>query len=543
MLLKIANFSGIAPQADPHLLSGNQAQIAVNCRFMGGVLGAFKATRNVVADPIPARSKSIYRFGQYEPDESKFWFTFSADTDVARSQIAGNSEERTYFTDGVKPTKTNYALAVSGSGASYPHNSYQTTVPAPTSTLVTAVHTGVGSGTAETRYYVYTYVTAWGEESIPSAAALPLEVKSGQTVRVTGLVPPVSGNYDIRFIRIYRTASGATATDYQFVTEIPVSTNIYDDSVLQENLGEVCPSINYDAPLDTLKGLINLPNGIQAAFSGNDVYFSEPYLPFAFPAKYSLALDYPVVGLGVYGTNLIAVTKGNPYVITGISPDAMSSQKMDLQQACVSKRSIVSMGYGVMYASPDGLVLVNESASIVTAPNYSKREWSTLTPDTITACMYEGRYYAFLAAGGGLIVDVSADVPIISQHNLTVTAAFSDLQRDNLYLAGDGYIRAWDNNESAYLPYTWRSKIFEAPKPVNFAWGQVLVSDDKPVTVDFYVGGITGRTHVFTKVITDTKPFRLPSGFKNKFWEVEVSGTGSVRGLFLAETIEELRQV
>lgn len=539
MLLRINSFSGISPQVDPHLLSDNQAQAATNCRLVGGTINSFKSLRTITADPIPGRSKSIYRFGQSEPNESKFWFTFNKDTDVARSQIAANTEERTYFTDGVLPRKTNYAIAVGGSGTTYPRATYQTALPIPTNAPVITIQSGEGEGTAETRYYVYTYVSSWGEESIPSAVSLSLDVKSGQVVRVTGLTPPISGNYDIRFIRIYRTASGAKATDYQFVAEVTISTNIFDDSVLQENLGEVCPSVSYDAPVSGLQGLINLPNGIQAAFLNNDVYFSEPFRPFTFPNKYAIALDYPIVALGVYGTNLVAVTKGNPYVITGIDPSAMSSQKMDLQQACVSKRSMVSMGYGVMYASPDGLVLVNETATIITASNYSKREWQTVNPETITACQYEGRYYAFKSAGGGIIVEPSGSGPsIITDHNLTVTAAFNDLQRDGLYLAGDGNITRWDDGTS-YLPYSWKSKIFEIPKHINFAWAQVLVSDALPVTLNVYANGAL----IHSQVITNSDPFRLPSGFKAKFWEVELVGTGEVRGILLAEQIKELQVV
>ena len=518
MLLRVTNFSGIAPQADPYLVAGNQAQVAVNCRLIGGVVGAFKSLRVVTADPIPGRSKSIYRFGQLETDEAKFWFTFGRDTDVAKSQVAADIAERTYFTDGVLPKKTDYSNAVGGTGTTYPHNTYQTAVPAPSSTPVVTLHSGTGAGTAETRYYVYTYVTSWGEESIPSPVSLPIDIKSGEVVRVTGLTPPTSGNYDVRFIRIYRTASGSTATDYQFVGETPVSTTIFDDDVLQDALGEVIPSVGYDAPPDGLQGLINLPNGIQAAFLNNDVYFTEPYRPFTFPSKYILALDYPVVALGLYGTNLIAVTKGNPYIITGIDPSAMSSQRLDLQQACVSKRSIVSMGYGVVYASPDGLVLVNESASIITANNYSRREWQDFRPETITACQYEGRYYAFKSTGGGLIVEPSAESAVITEHNLNVTAAFNDLQRDGLYLAGDGTISRWDDHESTFLPYIWKSKIFETPKHVNFAWAQVLVTDNRPVTLKVYAGGQLKYTHA----VTDDKPFRLPSGFKSKYWEVQL---------------------
>ena len=538
MLLRVTNFSGLAPQADPHLLAENMAQTAINCRLMGGVLGAFKNPRTITTDPQPGHAKSIYRFGQNEALESNYWFTFSVDTDVAKGQIAGDPDERTFMTNGTKPKKTDYALTVGGAGTNYPKTVYDTAVPSPTTAPTVAVVAGTGEGTAEDRYYVYTYVTEWAEESIPSPASLAVSVKNGQTVRVSGLTPPPTGDYDVRFIRIYRTASGSTATDFQFVEEIPVASTLFDDTVLQANLGEVCPSLEYDAPLDTLHGLINLPNGIQAAFSGNDVYFTEPYRPFTFPQKYAVTVDFPVVGLGVYGTNLVVLTKGNPYIISGIDPSAMSSQKLDLQQACVSKRSIVSMGYGVIYASPDGLVLVGDSAQLLSIEAYSKREWSALNPSTITACQYEGRYYAFFAAGGGLIFDNSAKPPIVSQLDLSVTAVFNDLQRDGLYFAGDGTIRRWDDG-TGYLSYTWRSKKYELPRHNNFAWGQVLVTDGLPVTLKVYADGVLTTT----TTVTDDKPFRLTSGFKSKYWEIELTGTGQVRAALLANTIEELQQV
>lgn len=40
----------------------------------------------------------------------------------------------------------------------------------------------------------------------------------------------------------------------------------------------------------------------------------------------------------------------------------MNVVKGDLEQSCVSKRSIVSMGRQVFYASPDGLVLLTPAA-------------------------------------------------------------------------------------------------------------------------------------------------------------------------------------
>lgn len=539
MLLRITNFSGIAPQIDKHLLATNMAQTAINCRLTGGVLGAFRDTRSIAVDPQAGHARSIYRFGQNEPDESLFWLTFNRDTDVAKGQIAADLNERTFFADGVKPKKTNYTMAVGGSGASYPHSVWDTAIPAPTAAPIVSMSGGAGTGTAETRYYIYTYVTSWSEESIPSPVSASVNVKSGETVRISAMTAPIVGNYDVQFIRIYRTATGKTATDFQFVAEIPVATHIYDDSTLQEDLGEVCPAIEYDAPPDTLSGLVNLPNGIMAGFSGSDVFFSEPFLPFTFPSKYSLTLDYPVVGLGVSGSTLVAVTKGNPVVVTGIDPSAMSSEKLFLQQSCVSKRSIVNMGNGVMYASPDGLVMVSESGPyIVTSDSYSVREWAALHPETITACQYNSQYYAFFSGGGGLIVDPAPQQSVIVQHNLTVTAAFNDLQLDGLCLAGDGFIRRWDNG-TGYLTYTWKSKRFEMPKPANFVWGQVLVSNGGPVTLRIYADNAL----VHTQVVLNDDPFNLPSGFLAKYWEMELTGTGTVRAASLAQTIEELQSV
>ncbi len=114
-----------------------------------------------------------------------------------------------------------------------------------------------------------------------------------------------------------------------------------------------------------MKGLINLPNGIMAGFEGRDVYFCEPYRPYAWPAAYQQTVDYPVVGLGRLDTSLVVLTKGAPYLISGSAPGYMTVVKADLEQACVSKRSIVSMGSAVFYASPDGLVALAASGSRV----------------------------------------------------------------------------------------------------------------------------------------------------------------------------------
>ena len=114
-----------------------------------------------------------------------------------------------------------------------------------------------------------------------------------------------------------------------------------------------------------MRGLCLMANGIAAGFSGNTVLFSGAYLPYAWPNANRLTTEDDVVAICPAGTSLVVGTKGYPYVMTGVSPSSITSQKLNIQQACISKRSMVSVDGVVLYASPDGLVGVTESGASV----------------------------------------------------------------------------------------------------------------------------------------------------------------------------------
>lgn len=74
------------------------------------------------------------------------------------------------------------------------------------------------AGTTVSRGYVYTWVTPWGEESIPSEPTDLVYVKEGQKITVSGLptAPPdgTGTTWFIRGIRIYRTVTSTSGTTY-----------------------------------------------------------------------------------------------------------------------------------------------------------------------------------------------------------------------------------------------------------------------------------------------------------------------------------------
>ena len=561
MLIKVTNFSGMVPQQSHKQLPDNGAILAENARLTGGALSAFysrSSVKTLPANLLPY--KSIYKFGQTRAPanitDDSVWFAWTEDTDAVRGQIFKDTNERTFYTNATRAAKTNNEIA--GTTGDLPNQSIDMGVPAPTATLTPSVAT-IGTGTAEDRYYVWTYVTAWGEESLPALVNVPGAPIVVNPVNAAVLFPslpgPITNTAGITHVRVYRTSTGSIATDYQLVTltlsdgtkttDAPIGSVNVKDATNSSELAEVCPSLEWDTPPTGLLGLVNLPNGITVGFKDNTVYFSESYRPYTFPEAYTQTVEFPVVGFGVIGATLVVLTTGNPYVMQGVDPSAISVQKLDVQQACVSKRSIVSLGYGVMYASPDGIVLVDgNGARVVTKELFTVREWRMTFPETLTCCQYDGQYYGFWTEGG-FILDPNNGNPIYSVHDMNVTAVFNDTRSDSLYLVEGNAINKWEGNSSAKMAYTWRSKTFELPRHTNFAAAQVLSDSYGETTLNVYSRDTAASAPVLRAAVvpTDDKPFRLPSGFMSKFWELELVGTDTVLSIFVANAASELVEI
>lgn len=407
----------------------------------------------------------------------------------------------------------------------------------PTTITFEEIESGIGTDIPETRVYTYTIVnkeSGFDFESAPAPASTEVSVYLGQGVLVGGFASVPSG-YTITHRRIYRATSGV----FLFVAEIPVASTSYTDNILAEDLGEELPSLTWLPPPDTLKGLINLPGGIMAGFTGRDVYFCDPYRPHAWPVQYMQSLDFPVVGLGRMDTTLAVVTTGTPYFIQGSSPDSMVVVKSDLEQACASKRSIVSLNGAVIYASPDGLVSLSPSGSkIITEKYFTRAQWQALfLPSSIYAYQHDMKYFGFYNNGttsGGFIYDGSTGEFVT--HDIYVAAGYNDQQVDKLFLAGsDRAVKVW--GAGAAKTITWKSKKFTMPQVMGFSCAQ-LEAESYPVTLKVYSAG----TLVHTQTVAGRTPFRLPVA-PSREWEFQIEGSNEVFSLAVAQSFEELAGV
>ena len=394
---------------------------------------------------------------------------------------------------------------------------------------------------AESRVYVYTYVTEYGEEGPPSEPSELVDIDPESPVTVSGLSGAPTGNYNVTKIYLYRSATGSGATAFQFVKEAQIGVSTISDNVPQSSLGELLPSTDWLQPPSDLQGLRLMANGIAIGWSQEKtICFSEPYMPHAFPAGARLTVDYPVVGIGVFGQSAAILTKAYPYIVTGFDPKSMTVAKLPLEQACVSKRSIVETGDGIMYASPDGLVLIAPGGTrVVTNGILSQDQWQAYNPSSIHGYWHESRYHGFCTVNNVVkmfIFDPTGQTATWCETEVAAFAGHRVVQDDSLYvLTASGVEDLFKGNSSR--TYRWVSKIAVLTQPLNMSCAQVVASA-YPVTLKITADGAE-RTYT----VSSSAPFRLHSGFLAREWYVEVTGTSQVTEVALAQSAWELKNL
>lgn len=547
--ISIRAFSGLRPIVEPTLLGDGDAVVAQNARLVSGALGPLKGT-TVLRSLTKIQPQTIFRYGD-SSNENEFWLEFLADTDVMRSPIAADQFNRLYWADGGDVKYGTPTEIVSG--ASYPGSSWILGVPKPaTAPAVTSFTAPPDASRTETRVYVYTYVSAYGEEGPPTDASSPVTLDPQSPAVVGSLAVGPGGNRNITIKRLYRSSTVGSSAQFQLVPvtwsgnttptyDIPVAITQVTDSASQAALGEILPSEEWDGPPTGLRGLKALANGAAIGFVGNTAYLSEPNLPHAWPHQYPV--DAKIVGIGVFRQSAALLTNGKPYLLSGADPQAMSAERLELEQACVSKGSIVDTGDGVLYASPDGLVSIGSGGmEIVTSKLLSREKWREYNPSSIRGFMHDNRYHALYTTQGGqrgmLVFDFSGQGAALTTCDIpaatAITAGYSDSRSDTLYLAQGTQIVRF--NEGSNLTYTWRSKKYRLPRPMSMSVGKVTASA-YPVTLNVYADGAL----MATREVSSRETLRLPGGLMASDYELELIGASEVTSVEIASSMSELK--
>lgn len=520
-VLTLTGFKGEAPSVHPALLPDGFAQSAVATRHDSGALKPMNASSQ-------AHDLGVGTYGSIQKHLAS-WLGFSALTHGALGPV---DDSRLYYTTVGDTPKMRLSDGTV----------YDLALPAPTAACAALAQGTLDENIAVTRVYTYTYVTAQGEESQPAALSNEQLYSTGMTASLSGIVAAPAGR-GITSIRIYMSETSALGvTDLYFVDEIASNLTSYTHDPATDPIQEPIPSMDYDTPLDTMRGIISLPNGMMAAFSGRTLCFSEPYIPHAWPIKYQLKTDYEIVGLAAFGTTIAVMTVGTPYIVQGNSPDSMVMERIEETLACVSAAGIVDMGYAAIYPSQNGLVMISgEGPRLITKGVYDRKQWGALKPETIVAGAFDGKYvftYDQGAGRKGALLDILGATPWIVKDDIDAEAFWSDpLTADLYYLDSANLIQKYDDDAAALKPYSWRSKLVQFP--VEQTKGVLVVegeaADAAPsMTVNVYYDGVLVRS-----VSTLNTLHRLPPTWFKRL-EIEAVGNATISRILVADTPDDL---
>lgn len=416
-----------------------------------------------------------------------------------------------------------------------------------------------GAGFKQTRAFVYTAVNLWNEESAPSDPVL-LTYDAMQNPQLLLPLVEASGYVPITRFRVYGSVTGSTgATDYQLVGEISTSggTTTFNVTSKPADWTTLLDTIGNLPPESDLRSLCALPNGVMAAIKGREVHFSESYKPWAWNPENVIILPYGTVGAIVSGRSLVVTTTAQPYIITGLTPDGMSEEKIAGSiQAGVSQGGMCDCGEFVVYVSNDGLVTVRGGvASLAMGQRFFTREdWRTrYASDSNSSVLATMKLFYFdgalIAFGTNASNQLYAFVIRFDEAEGTFTqfsllSGYTGLacgiilpQTDSLYLVQASSILRFAGGSSS--GFTWSSRTFRLPRPKNFGWLDVRGSGTVNVLV-YYDEELIGSFPVL-----DNKRVRLSAGKKAQRVSLTITGAvGAIlKEIHLASTAMELANV
>ena len=546
--IDITTMRGEIPRDADGLLPQSNSTYAENCHFDCGVITPLTAD----IDASIAFTFTPQAVFHYYDD---YWFAWDHDVDVIRSPIAKDPYNRIYYTDGEYPKLTSADIALVGDNL--PSAYYRLGVPAPETAIgisaVTPPNDDDGNPVIdddptndETRYYCETYVTAYGEEGPPGPASADVEITAPGSSVTLSLAAPPAGNYNITRRRIYRTVTTTSDAEFLEVVELDIAVTSYVDSLASDELTATLETEDYLMPPDNMIGLCAMNNGISVGFASNEIMFSIPYLPYAWPDAYKLSTYDNIVAIASVDTAVVAGTEGVPVVFSGITPGNISDKPVQLNQACLSKRSMVSMLGFVLYAGPAGIVKVTATGagSVATANVMTREQWQAFNPTTVRAWSVGGNYiglYDYDGDGDGVYDSVRGFIYDPNNNDLrrltnTFDAAYADPQSDLLYVAkGD---ELWVSQASQTpLSMRWRSKVFHVPQGSSYSVCRVMSPSVIQVGIRFFIEGQLACTMPPGSIVDNI--FRLPVMAGSK-WQAEVYGYAQVDRITLAQSVKEL---
>lgn len=598
MRLRLTNFGGVRPAIESRLLPENLAQIAENCRLDDGSLDAWR--RGLLRHTLPnSVAQSIYRMYSGATD---YWLAWPQAVFAARGPIPADTLFRLYYTGQASPRKTSLALAtgaspypddylewglpkppaignVVGSGGtgsnitrgyrytylttwgeeSQPSDAFERTARVDDTWAITGLPASLGGKYSIASLSIYrTNGTSAGSAIWQRVVTLPIGTTShndaaanaalGPRLETVGWTPPPA---DLAYATVI--GNGGMAG---------ISGNVL--CFAEPNRPHAWPVL-YQIPMDSV--------GMGVGFYGNTVVAVTRSRPYVY-------------------------TGGHPQTMSGgavnffepcLSPHGVVSFPFGVIYPGKNGLILVGTG-GVINTTERVLRLANWEAlnpSTIRAVNWRNQYWATYI-DPVTGLRR------------GFVFDRANEREPFVTLSIPIDAFWTDHEGGTLYYLADKQVHQWDADVNNRMQRQWRSKTFALGRPINFGAARISAdfngfADDAARAADLaanltfntatlagaetwpglgvtcgewggdrrwgtfawggsrlrgggntdfdartlnFIGICRGKT-MFSKSVTDDRPFQLPTG-KGEQWEFELNGNVRVTDVVVAETMKEI---
>ena len=403
--IQINNFGGIVPRIHPTLLPANCATKAHNCVLKSGKLVPMKESSVEEVMTISMddniedlnHAKTIYK---WDTKNRHVFLLFKNDLDCVRGNFLEDEQHKIFIAGQTNVGEENKDICVvyeNSKELEYKVMSMYKPAP-PELEVVRESQEKITDENIRYTFFFSSWIDELGYESEMSNPSNEVEYIDGDAIAISGWDDPP---LDAKKRRIYKVITGLETNNIQFVMDQDINEETYSFPAItiqqkDEDAGELAPSISNAHK--KVNGICYVSGGFYAMWcscSPKTVRFSEGS-PNNFPEEYSYEVEYEIVGLASTGNNVFVITTGNPYVISGSTPDAMVATKLSSYQGCVDKRTICVMDGSVFYVSQDGICMLTEgsaSAIVVTKDYFSKREWAEVINGDMIMCGYDDTLY------------------------------------------------------------------------------------------------------------------------------------------------------
>lgn len=592
--IAIPSFAGEVPRTTPRFLENTQASVAINCELERGHLEPLHAPENVAR--LPHSARTIYKHPQdgwlswtkqvnvvksaihdVEGEEPLGQLYITGDRDYPTQYLAGGAVYRLGVPRPQKAPKVEialgakegtvrcYAWGANDESRTLPRYGYENTVnevePYNVQIKATAIsesqedaeNEGIitDSGWERSSIYCYTLIQSIAggriqQESAPSPPSEIIDVLDGDGVRVFDFDIPRLPGSNITAIRIYRTLSGYSSSEFHFLCELPLPVTEYIDTILDKDIdSEVLQTTTWDMIPDDAKGLIVTNNGVYAAFRGNEILLSEPNHAYAFPEDYRLTVEDHIVALGHTDNTIMVLTEGRPYLLIGTEPSQMQLTHLPIEQSCMAALSLGYVPDGLMYASPDGLMKFTANGQgLITSSTWTRRQWQGLKPARLLGTVLDDKYFGFFdGTNTGFIFTLGRQdiIRIELPEDMKVMAVYHHSLDDCIYLSvdmgGRHCVWKWEASEDT-LEYRWRSKPFFLSRQYGMTALRIEGEQSTKNKANVKIFGPNENRPRQKLALMDTRTKRILPGRSEKLWSLELTGTVTIYDARLGTSVE-----